>query len=395
MVRFDTARCEESARGVVYTLGALNQSCTTLGLAGDMCGSKSELLIHGSSSRSEPRWPTCAVLGGSGGLLWPPRRGEEIDAASAVFRLVDMLPADRGNASFIGNKTTVVAMRPYDLTTAINSSYCGMKGIRLLVVLHGPQGDLFRLGGAAAACQTIRAGAEKCGGDTIVVMAQHGLHQQIRIGELRYKGCGGVCNLPMYLDTGHVWSTGAAMLLAANALCSRTDVYGFDPPRFNELTNEERRANGWWPYHFYDEHVPGDKLTGPNQTKPGPKHSPHSFDREFGAFCKICKDGKVRIHLPTVLGAWRDNKCACREAMKIPPGRYNFSNATGNRSAPVPVLQSMAGSSTPAHGWRGMGWRGGGRRGGKRGGGKRGGGRGGGRRGVVSALDTDPWWVGG
>ena len=77
MVRFDTARCEESSRGVVYTLGALNASCTTLGLAGDMCGSKAELLIHGSRSRSEERWPTCAVLGGSGALLWPPRRGEQ------------------------------------------------------------------------------------------------------------------------------------------------------------------------------------------------------------------------------------------------------------------------------------------------------------------------------
>ena len=78
-----SSNCNRQASGQVVRLNALREACLRPGAA---------TTRWEQASLCQPRnrrrmWPSCSLVGGSGGLLWPPERGAEIDGAAAVFRL--------------------------------------------------------------------------------------------------------------------------------------------------------------------------------------------------------------------------------------------------------------------------------------------------------------------
>ena len=257
-------------------------------------------------------WPSCSVVGGSGALLWPPRRGAEIDLAAAVFRVglsPTMYQVLNTTRNMTGIRTTVRVLK-LGADTGIGAMHHACTRheaaeARLLFVLfrrHTCHGAHLTLPWPPA-CRS-----------ALVVHAQV-LYPRIELSRVQ--------NSSSLSSPRYRLSTGGATLLATRALCARTTVFGFDPPSLNQISNRERAERGWWPYHFYNTREPGDKACDVSKHGRRVCRAAHDFANEWHSFCALCSimPAVFEYKLPDAL-KYGNGTCACRIAMARAPAGW-------------------------------------------------------------------------
>ncbi|CAJ1434246.1 unnamed protein product, partial [Effrenium voratum] len=179
-----------------------------------------EYVSLGDASVFQPFFPSCAVVSSGGAHLLRPRRGEEIDAHSAVFRFNDA-PADRRFADFVGSKTTIRVINHFQ-TGDMSQEDCWY----LLSESFTPQGTFFEQQQRLGRLLRCQLNDEKNGAMAfLITQAVHELFE-----------------FPSWGQEGFRVSSGSAGMIMALNLCGVVDAY--------DMTSSELSRQAL--YHYYD-----------------------------------------------------------------------------------------------------------------------------------------------